>query len=205
MYQVALSVACLCLMTSRVLGYQSHNHGSCSSDPSRDIIRVNSIQVSPYPIQVGQTVYLSANVTVVRDIQGDLDVELDIYRVGIVDFPINVGPFTDVCSKLPRACPAVVRRSGIPCSCPIPAGTYVIRNAAIPVNLPSMNGGWGFVRGILGGVLAGEYRGTLTLRDRTTRQSLFCYKLSDVQINGKSDIIQTVGDSIKGFFNNIFG
>jgi len=204
-YCIALSVACLCLVTSRAIGYQSQNHGSCSSDPSKDIIQVNSIRVSPYPIQVGQTVYLTVNATVLRDIQGVMDLEVDIYRVGIVDVPINLGPFTDVCSKLPRACPQVVRRAGIPCSCPIQTGTYVIRDAAVPVRLPSVSGGWSFIRGILGGVLSGEYRGTLTLRDRVTRQSLVCYRLTDVQIQGKSDVIQSVGSSIKSFFTNLFG
>eukprot|EP01116_Phalansterium_solitarium_P005254 TRINITY_DN1672_c0_g1_i1.p1 TRINITY_DN1672_c0_g1~~TRINITY_DN1672_c0_g1_i1.p1 ORF type:complete len:210 (-),score=78.72 TRINITY_DN1672_c0_g1_i1:149-751(-) len=110
---------------------------------------LNSLSLSPDPIQFNANLTASASVTTkVAITGGDLALKLQKKIVGVwTDIPCvsNIGSCTynDFCSLLPnKPCPPPLPADHIPCQCPFAADTYVLPPTefaipALPNNVPA--------------------------------------------------------------------
>merc|ERR1711916_22013 len=123
----------------------SYTNCGGASDP----IQVVAPSVTPSPVRTGQNV-ISGKVTVAK--------EFSSANAGSLQFKIqkHVGFWVDIpCSAIPHGCSydnfcllgtngtvaphtcAILKRIGLPCGCPVPAGTYTVNNLSEgPVKIP---------------------------------------------------------------------
>jgi len=113
------------------------------SDPTT----INDISISPDPITLPGNLTIGVDAKLNVPLTAPISLDLSIKKKVVFWIPIpcvdNVGScnYEDVCQLLPQLnCPAPFKKYGIPCACPIKAGTYKLPPTPFfvnPVGIPS--------------------------------------------------------------------
>ncbi|CAL1538382.1 unnamed protein product [Lymnaea stagnalis] len=198
----------LALVLSVCLTCRAVRVTSCSKDPSTDIVKVRSFSASPTTIRLPGNLTISGTFAVSQPITGNLLVDVTITKnmggmwidLPCVPTPLgNLGSCTyrDFCQILAKAnssCPKIVTDMGLPCSCPIPAGTYDFQQTTIPLDLKIL----GFrIPGI-----SGEYQASIRVTDADTMTEFICF---DVELELSEPAAPSIFRNIGRFFVNLFG
>ncbi|PVD29129.1 hypothetical protein C0Q70_11726 [Pomacea canaliculata] len=172
----------------RKVGYHSALISLCSSSSESDgdlaMLTFPEVTVTPHPIVVPGDVEVSIRMRVRQEVASDLTLDLRIERfVGFFWLTIpcidNVGScsYPNVCEELSSAntnrenvttCPQQLNASGVPCTCPVQPGDYVINKAVFQV--PEMTGIWSLIA-------MGDYRVTGRLIETSTGRELACQNM----------------------------
>lgn len=148
-------------------GFSWSNCGS-----TNDIVKINQLRVSPSPIKTPGSVDVSFDVDVKENITSPLKLSLVMEKHALwvwVKIPciqdIGSCDYSDICSLIPKPCPELIAKTGLPCQCPVPGRNYKLPSTTfqIPnVPLPSI-------------IENGNYR--VTVHGSMHGVPLFCYKI----------------------------
>ncbi|XP_055343950.1 ganglioside GM2 activator-like isoform X2 [Paramacrobiotus metropolitanus] len=117
------------------LHLQHFSWKSCGT--TADIVKIDSISISPDPIQLGSPMKITGSGSITKQID-QLEIDVVIQKkvfvwitVPCVDGMGNCN-YTDVCSLLPpQPCPEPFQQQSIPCTCPFPAATYNVKDLPV--------------------------------------------------------------------------
>ncbi|ELR14489.1 ganglioside gm2 activator precursor, putative [Acanthamoeba castellanii str. Neff] len=155
---------------AKLTAFSYTNCGS-ESDPSK----LTQLNISPDPIMVGQAVnitakgFLSANISSGEGYTMSLEIYKKVFGVPIyVPCVSNVGSCTyDLCGILPPTANCPLQPWGVPCSCPLAAGSYQVPVPGFSFPFPNLGISW---------LLDGEILVSVTLADKSGSR-LACYKI----------------------------
>jgi len=185
-----------------VLGDVKFSVSDCSQNRESELLGFTSAQVTSYPIPVPGDIHVTGALAVHRDATGDVSLDVTFERylgffwldvpcisdVGSCKYPNACGMLSSAFGNGTAGCPAQMVDANIPCTCPIPAGTYTLNNALF--SIPEVSGIWSWLA-------EGDYRVTAKLIDNPTGQELACQHVEMTLVDGHP--------SCSGFLCSIFG
>ncbi|KAL8560163.1 hypothetical protein ACOMHN_021658 [Nucella lapillus] len=175
----------------------------CAHNKASELMTFASAHLSPYPVTIPGDLHVTAALRINKEASGDHSVDVTIERyIGFLWITVpcisNVGSCTykSACGMLSgsygngtnTACPPEIRATGMPCTCPIPAGTYSMANTVFKI--PELTGVWSWLA-------SGDYRVTAKLIDNPTGQEIACQQVEATIVDGHP--------SCSGFLCSIFG
>lgn len=164
---------------------------SCMNPPVSDIFNMTTYRAMPFPITIPGSVQVALGGNLKVPITSDLNLDIHISRQNgwlFKDVPcvntsmgqIGSCEYKNICSLAAKmfanGCPRIMTRNGLPCTCPIQAGSYSLQE--ITFNIPDIKN-----HPSLGPVvkmftalfdLTGDYVATIRLRDVTTKELISC-------------------------------
>jgi len=162
---------------------------SCSEGGSEDLLSLPSKSINPYPIKVPGDLTVSGQAVFHREARpGDFKLELHIQRkVTFIWITVpciaEVGSCTyDACALLEEnfgngtsGCPPQFVEQGLPCTCPVAPGQYVLDHAVF--SIPEMSG-------VLSWLAEGDYKVEMKLVDNASGQTIACQQLQGTIVDG---------------------
>ncbi|KAL8595277.1 hypothetical protein ACOMHN_020030 [Nucella lapillus] len=157
----------------------------CAPNSPRKLLTLTNPRVSPHPIVLPGDFSVTSSLVLYRNVTGHVMLDVNVARYfGPFKIPIpcmhGVGScqYTDVCELLGHAfpagarCPAQLRADGVPCRCPVQAGTYSLTDAVFHVLQLAELWAW---------IAQGDYQVTGQLKDPASGEVIACQQL-DVAI-----------------------
>lgn len=108
-------------------------------DPKTELLVLQSLSVSPDPMQAPGKVMVSFMGNVTKTLAAPLQVSVVLKKKMVFWITVpcidGVGSCTynDVCSMI-TACPTAFKEQGIPCNCPVKQALYKLTNGAFSIN-----------------------------------------------------------------------
>lgn len=157
---VVLLLVCAFTMAKKKKDRSILRFSDCGTDPQRPI-RIRYVRISPMPVVIPGTLYLSMGGTLTHDLPRRLTIDLSVtkyifkmsFELPCFDSRVGSCVYENVCNSLEKyqifGCPKGLTDKNIRCHCPFLAGDFQIDK--VPLNIPKLNG-------LAGAFINGNYK-----------------------------------------------
>ncbi|OQV16956.1 putative Ganglioside GM2 activator [Hypsibius exemplaris] len=155
----------------RRLGHFSWS--SCGG--TSDAFHIANLTLSPDPIKLGNPIKITASGQITLELGSPIEVDVQVQKKVFVWVSLpcvdDLGScnYPDVCARLPPPpCPQPLIEANLPCTCPIPTGTYAVKDLEVEFD----------TRKFPGWLTEGDFKAHIEMKKGG--QSFACY---DVELN----------------------